>query len=146
MVEIVVDVYTMRKNQRFMYIFAALLVALFLFLATGYHGWHCGGSAFTGECKNHEYMKTVGGLLITAGILIFIAAVIICFRAAEFSRHLDIAAAVVVCMSTVLSCAAVFYYYNNIKLWSPFIASMGMTISFALFAVFIVESFTSDDN
>ena len=125
-----------------MYIFATLLVALFLFLSTGYHGWNCGGSVFTGECGNLQFMKTVGGLLITGGLLILIATVIISLRVAKFSRHLDIVAAVVAVISTIFSSAGVFYYYDHTNLWSPFIASMGMTISFALVAVLIIDVIT----
>ncbi|KAL5105532.1 hypothetical protein TcWFU_007269 [Taenia crassiceps] len=124
---------------KFAHIFSALLTALLLFLAVGYHGWLCIGSVFSGDCKHMEYMRIVGGLLITAGILICLAALIIVFAVLGYADWLNIVAVSVIILSTIFSAAGVFFYYNNTHTWSPFMASIAMAISFVLTAVLLIE-------
>ncbi|VDK21169.1 unnamed protein product [Taenia asiatica] len=126
-------------NTKFAHIFGALLTALLLFLAVGYHGWICIGSVFSEDCKHLGYMQTVGGLLITAGILICLAALIIILAIFRCADWLNLAALSVVILSTIFSAAGVFFYYNNTHTWSPFMATIAMTISFVLTALLLID-------
>lgn len=126
-------------NNKFAHIFSALLAALLLFLAVGYHGWACIGSAFSEDCKQVGFMRTVGGLLVTAGILICLAALIIVFAILRCADWLNLAAVSVVILSTIFSAAGVFFYYSNTHIWSPFMATIAMTISFVLTALLLID-------
>ena len=126
-------------NLKYFYIIASIVIAFLLFLSVGYDGWGCGGSAFSGACKHSEKMRTVGALLLTAGILIALVAVFVGLQLANQGKGMGIAAAVVVIASTILSMAGVFYYYDQTSLWSPFIAVIGMTISFVLTVLLVID-------
>ncbi|CDI96997.1 expressed conserved protein [Echinococcus multilocularis] len=127
-------------NFKIAHIFAALFSAFLLFLAIGYNGWNCNGSVFSGNCGQLEYMRTVGGLLLTAGIITCIVAILIILDLVHCASGLDIAAAATVTISTIFSAAGVFFYFNNTHVWSPFLATMAMTISFVLTALLIIDA------
>ena len=126
-------------NLKYFYIATAIIVAFLLFLAIGYDGWGCGGSAFSDGCDKWEKMKKVGALLLTAGLLILLVALFIGLQFSSYGRGMSIAALIFVIISTVLSVAGVFYYYDKTSIWSPFIATMGMTVSIVLTVLLIYD-------
>ncbi|VDM18292.1 unnamed protein product [Hydatigera taeniaeformis] len=126
-------------NSKIIHLLTALLTAFLLFLAVGYNGWICNGNVFTGDCRHMEYMRIVGGLLLTSGILICLAALIIIVALIRCADWIDFVVVFVVILSTIFSAAGVFYYYNNTHTWSPFIASIAMTISFVLTAFLLID-------
>ena len=126
-------------NLKHFYIAFSIVVATLLFLATGYDGWGCGGSAFSGGCKHMTKMQTIGGLLISAAVANVLVALFICLQITKHAKGTSIASLSVAIASTILSMAGVFYYYDQLRIWSPFIATTGMTISFVLTALITVD-------
>lgn len=126
-------------DRRIGYIIVALLAALLFFVAIGYKGWFCGESILGPNCGKFEVSKTTGGLLLTAGLLIFLAAVFIIIHLAMGASWAGIVAAVLTVISAILSIAGVFYYLDKYNIWSPFIASMGMSFTIALSAIIIMD-------
>ncbi|KAM3179938.1 hypothetical protein ACTXT7_017289 [Hymenolepis weldensis] len=58
-------------------------------------------------------------------------------------RWSNIAAAVACFIAAILSLAAMFYYYDSGKNWSPFIATMAMSLNVALAGMLIFEIISS---
>ena len=58
-------------DRRIAYDILALLAALLFFIAVGYNGWNCPNGVLHSDCS-----LITGALLIVAGLLVFIAAML----------------------------------------------------------------------
>ena len=112
----------------------SLIAALLFFLAVGYNGWKCGPSILSGPCTSNVNNPTTGALLLCAGFVIFLEAILYIFVTVTDSYYVAVAATFVVGFAAILGMAGVFYYYHNEDppRWSPTIAIMGMSISVTL--------------
>ena len=124
-------------DRRIGYITVALLAALLYFVAIGYPGWLCGESILGPTCSQLESSKTTGGLLTTAGLLIVIAAILLIVGYAKNVTWAGTAAAIVTTMSAIIAIAGVFLYLHLNFLWSPVIATIGMSFSIALATILL---------
>lgn len=126
-------------NIKVAHICASLLTGLLLLIPVFFHGFKCHGYAFSAECGSIRYLQIMGGLVLCAGALICLAALIITLTFLCHAKWLYHATISVTTLSTILSAAAVILYYNSTKAWSPFMASMAMTISLIHTATLLIE-------
>lgn len=131
--------------RRISYVAVALIATLLFFVAIGYSGWvNCASSILSPDCRKSVVNRTAGGLLLTAGLCIFICAVLLVFSIMYGNRWIEVISAAIASSSAILAIAGCFYYHDHTKIWSPFIASMAMTLSIALAVVLIVDSIRSE--
>lgn len=98
------------------FIFIALLAALLFFVAVGYHEWPCKYIALGPKCKRYRVYENIGALLLNAGLLIFLAAILSIIALAADIAWSFIVAMVFTPMSKILTIIGVFNYLH-----SPFI-------------------------
>lgn len=123
----------------------ALIAALLFFLAIGYHGWPCGSSVLSSNCIRNKIYETTGALLLTAGLLVFVAAIFLIVVLATDADWSEIVATVFATVSAVLAIAGVFYYIDRIHgQWSPFLATVAMALNVALAAILLSDLITSN--
>ena len=127
----------MRLKEKIAYIIVALLATILFFLAVGYNGWGCNDSILGPNCIKVKVNEITGALLVTAGLLIFIAAVLLLVVIRRPHWPVEITAGVFAALAAVVSIAGVFYYLDTLGQWSPFIATIAMALSVAL-ATFIL--------
>ncbi|KAL5960569.1 hypothetical protein TSMEX_011708 [Taenia solium] len=129
-------------DRKIVYIILALAAAFLFFFAIGFDGWGCGGSILGSNCLRFNFNEVTGALLLTAGLVVLIAGIIliiIIFR--DFSWSV-IVASVLAVISAILSIAGVFYYVDVHRTWSPFIATAAMTLTVALSVILIFDLIT----
>lgn len=129
-------------DRRIVYIIIALLAALLFFVAIGYSGWACGESILGPHCIKFKVNETTGALLLTAGLLILIAGIFLIVLVVTGTSWSEIASAVVATVAAILAIAGVFYYLDHMKIWSPFIATIAMSLSVALAAILLFDLIT----
>ncbi|KAL5960567.1 hypothetical protein TSMEX_011706 [Taenia solium] len=129
-------------DRRIAYIIIALLAALLFFLAIGYNGWACGDSILGPNCIKHKVNETTGALLLTAGLLILIAGIFLIVLVVTETSWSEIASAVIATVAAILAIAGVFYYLDHMRIWSPFIATIAMSLSVALAAILLFDLIT----
>ncbi|KAL5105509.1 hypothetical protein TcWFU_006382 [Taenia crassiceps] len=126
-------------NTNVIHIFACLFTAALLLVPVVFHGFNCTGTVFSSSCGGIKYLQIMGGLILSAGVLIFLAALIICLTTFCHAKWLKHAAISVVSLSTILSAAAVILYFNSTKAWSPFMVSIAMTASFVHTVMLLID-------
>lgn len=126
-------------NREVGYIVVALIAALLYFVAIGYDGWYCGESILGPTCSQLEASKVTGGLLVTAGLLIVIVAILLIFGLTKNLIWANKTAAVLATVTAIIATVGVFYYLNLHNIWSPFIAAMAMSFTMALSAILLTD-------
>lgn len=126
-------------DRRIIYVIIALLSAALFFMAVGYASWGCAGSPLADPCKQIERLHTTGALLLTAGLVILLGGIFLILLVVMGDSWTEIAAAVATTAAAILAIAAVFYFYDKTNIWSPFIATIAMTLSIALAAVLLFD-------
>ncbi|VDM24140.1 unnamed protein product [Hydatigera taeniaeformis] len=126
-------------NTKVAHIFAALLTALLLLIPVGFHGFDCSGYIFSAECGGISYLQILGKLTLTAGVFACMAALFIAISISCHTKWLNRVIISVVSLSTIFSATTIFLYYTNTKAWSPFMASMAMTISIVHTAILLID-------
>ncbi|VDK24510.1 unnamed protein product [Taenia asiatica] len=129
-------------DRRISYILIAFVAALLFFLAIGYNGWGCGGSILGSSCIKNKVNEVTGALLLTAAFLILIAGIFLIVLVATEYDWSEIASAVIATVAAILAIAGVFYYLDHRKFWSPFIATIAMSLSVALAAILLLDLIT----
>lgn len=133
-----------RMARRISCLILALIATLLFFLAIGYNGWECSGIILGSNCKNNPVHETTGALLLTAGLLVFAAAIFIIFLMLWNHTWSNYMAAAVGFIAAILAIAALFYYFSSHKhFWSPFIATIAMSLTIAL-AISLITDLIGD--
>ncbi|KAL5960563.1 hypothetical protein TSMEX_011702 [Taenia solium] len=127
------------KDHRVGYIFLALIAAILYFTAIGYSGWDCSGSILGMECTKSEVNLTTGALLLTAGLVVFIASLFLIAAVTKGKDWMDILSTVLTVIAAILAMGGVFYYLDTKNIWSPFIATIAMSVTVALAAILIFD-------
>ncbi|VDM34462.1 unnamed protein product [Hydatigera taeniaeformis] len=131
-------------DRRIGYIIIALVAALLFFVAIGYHGWACGDSILSSNCLRFKINEVTGALLLTAGLLILVAGIFLIVLVLTETSWSEIAAAVIAIVAAILAIAGVFYYLDHMGMWSPFIATIAMSLSIALAAILLFDLITGE--
>nr|CDS30334.1 expressed protein [Hymenolepis microstoma] len=126
-------------DRKICYIIIALLSAFLFFLAVGYNSWPCGGSPLSNGCKKMKLYETTGALILTAGLLIFVSAVLLIVAMLKGGKWTEIAALAFALMAAIIAMAGVFYYYDRSSVWGPFIATIGMTLTIAIAGIILFD-------
>ena len=136
----------MKQEESKLYIFvaAALITALLFFVAVGYSSWP--GCILGGGCTHESRGKTTGALLITAGLLTVLCAIFLIVLVTVGEGWSHIAAAVVAVIASILAMAGVFYFLDKSDTWSPFIATVAMSLTITLVAIIIEDIILGEDN
>ncbi|EUB59681.1 hypothetical protein ECG_07269 [Echinococcus granulosus] len=129
-------------NRRIAYIIIALVAAILFFLAIAYSGWGCDGSILGPNCLLSKGNEVTGALLLTAGLLIFIAGIFLIILVVTETMWSEIASTVIAILSAIIAIAGIFYYLDHMKSWSPFIATIAMSLTIALAAVLLFDRIT----
>ncbi|VDK24299.1 unnamed protein product [Taenia asiatica] len=129
-------------DRRLGYVFVALVAAILFFVAIGYNGWECGDSILGPKCINLKVHEITGALLLTAGLIILLAAVFLILVVTNGSSWTEIASTVAATIASIIAIAGVFYYLNSRNLWSPFIATTAMSLTVALAAILLFDLIT----
>ncbi|VDK22805.1 unnamed protein product [Taenia asiatica] len=132
-------------DRRIAYIIIALSAAILFFVAIGYNGWGCGDSILGPNCLKIKMHEVTGALLLTAGLLILIVVALLILFVATESGWSQIACTVVATLAALISIAGVFYYLDHRRIWSPFIATIAMSLTVALTAILLFDIFTTRD-
>ena len=130
-------------DRRIAYIIVALLAALLFFLAVGYNGWGCGDSILGTNCIKVKVNEITGALLLTAGLLILLASIFLILVVALGDSWTEIVSAVFATLAAIIGIAGVFYYLDSHGNWSPFIATIAMSLTVALAAILLFDVITS---
>lgn len=132
-------------DRRIGYLVISIIATLLFMVAIGYAGWDCGDSILSQRCiKMSKRLEITGALLLTAGLLVFIVGVLILLHMLKGFEWSKIAAAVACFIAAILALAAMFYYYDSGNIWSPFIATMAMSLNVALAGMLIFEIISSN--
>ncbi|KAH9280839.1 hypothetical protein ECG_07272 [Echinococcus granulosus] len=129
-------------DRRLGYVFVALLAAILFFVAVGYSGWGCGDSILGPRCINQKVHEITGALLLTAGLIIFLAAIFLVLVVTDGSSWTEIVSTVATTVAAIIAIVGVFYYLNSRNLWSPFIATTAMSLTVALAAILLFDLIT----
>lgn len=129
-------------DRRLGYIFVALVAAILFFVAVGYNGWGCGDSILGPKCITSKVHEIAGALLLTAGLIILLAAIFLILVVTNGSNWTEIASTVAATIAAIIAIAGVFYYLNSRNLWSPFIATTAMSLTVALAAILLFDLIT----
>ncbi|KAL5960568.1 hypothetical protein TSMEX_011707 [Taenia solium] len=129
-------------DRRLGYVFVALAAAILFFVAIGYNGWGCGDSILGPKCINLKVHEITGALLLTAGLIILLAAIFLILVVTNGSSWTEIASTVAATIASIIAIAGVFYYLNSRNLWSPFIATTAMSLTVALAAILLFDLIT----
>ncbi|KAL5105457.1 hypothetical protein TcWFU_004786 [Taenia crassiceps] len=129
-------------DRRVAYIIIALSAAILFFAAIGFNGWGCGDSILGPNCLKLKVHEVTGALLLTAGLLVLITTALLILFVATESGWSQIAATVVATIAAIISLAGVFYYLDHRRIWSPFIATIAMSLTVAITAILLFEIFT----
>ena len=126
----------MKMDRRVIFVITSLLAALLSFLAVGYNGLGCDGSILDWTCITSKVNKTTGALLLTAGLLIFLAGIILILMIAMGDSWTEIGSAVV----AAITIPGVIYYLYAIP-WngSQFLAVIAMIITVGLACAMIID-------
>lgn len=128
-----------QTDHRVGYIVLAIIAAILYFTAIGYSGWDCKGSILSAECTKYKVNLTTGALLLTAGLVVFVASLFLIAVVVKGNVWLDIVSTVLTGAAAILAMAGVFYYLNSRNIWSPFVATIAMSITVALAAILIFD-------
>merc|ERR1712098_130255 len=104
----------------------------------GIPNWHCGTAL--GTClssalwrPHRDDMQAVGALLLIAALLLVVVIVLLVLSIFKEFGWLQIVIAVVTGIAGLFSLAGMLVYLSNITgLWSPFLGTIGMTLSIQL--------------
>ncbi|VDM35251.1 unnamed protein product [Hydatigera taeniaeformis] len=129
-------------DHRVGYVVLALIAVILYFTAIGYGGWDCKGSILGQTCAKNSVNLTTGALLTTAGVVVFFAAIFLILTLTKGKDWMDILATVLTIIAAILAMAGVFYYLDKKNIWSPFIATIAMSITVALAAILICDHCT----
>ncbi|VDD82626.1 unnamed protein product [Mesocestoides corti] len=121
----------------------AFVAAFFFFLAVGYSGWPCSGSILAEPCSRTFYLQTTGAILLTAGLVVFVGAIILILVVTMGDSWTEIVSAVLVTIAAILSIAGVFYYLHTTNQWSPFFSTIAMTLTVALASMLLYDLISS---
>ncbi|KAH9280836.1 hypothetical protein ECG_07271 [Echinococcus granulosus] len=131
-----------KMDRRIAYIIIALVAAILFFVAIGYSGWVCSGSILGPNCLKSKVNEATGALLLTAGLLVLIAGIFLILLVVTGTRWSEIASAIIATLAAIMAIAGVFYYLDHMKIWSPFIATIAMSLSVALAAILLFDLIT----
>ncbi|VDM36084.1 unnamed protein product [Hydatigera taeniaeformis] len=131
-----------RRDHQVGHIVLALIAVILFFTAIGYSGWDCRGSILGKACVKNSVNLTAGALLTTAGVVIFFAVIFLILKVAKGKDWMDILAIVLTVIAAILAMAGVFYYLNSKQMWSPFIATIAMSLNVALAAILTFDHCT----
>ncbi|VDK22807.1 unnamed protein product [Taenia asiatica] len=131
-------------DQRIGHILIAFVAALLFFVAIGYTDWACGGSILGSNCLRSNVNTVTGALLLTAAFLILLAGIFLIVLMVTGAEWSEITSAAVATAAAILAIAGVFYYLNKRGLWSPFIATIAMSLSVALAAILLFDLIIGD--
>ncbi|CDI96988.1 expressed protein [Echinococcus multilocularis] len=130
-------------DRRIAYIIIALIASILFFIAIGYYDWTCGGSNPGPSCIKTEAKEVIGALLLTAGLLILIAGIfLIIFVVTKFPPS-ETASVVIAILAAIIAISGVFYHLYQVGIWSPFIATIAMSLSAELAAILLIDLITS---
>ncbi|EUB59682.1 hypothetical protein ECG_07268 [Echinococcus granulosus] len=127
------------KDHRWGCFVLALVAAILFFTAIGYGGWTCTGSIFSKDCVQSNVNATTGALLLVAGLVVFFASISLIVAVTKGKKWADILSIVLTVIAAILAIAGVFYYLNSKNIWSPFIATIAMSLTVALAAILIFD-------
>ncbi|EUB59683.1 hypothetical protein ECG_07265 [Echinococcus granulosus] len=131
-------------DRRVAYIIIALVAAILFFVAIGYNGWGCGDGILGPNCLRSKVNEVTGALLLTAGLLVLIAVVFLILLVATETSWSEIASTVIATLAAIIALAGVFYYLDHRQIWSPFIATIAMSLTVALAAILLFDLITSN--
>ena len=80
---------------------------------------------------------------MTAGLLILLAGIFLIVLVAMDEDWAEIAGAVFAVLAAIIAIAGVFYYLANTATWSPFIATIAMSLTVAVAAILLFDLITS---
>ncbi|VDL42052.1 unnamed protein product [Hymenolepis diminuta] len=127
-------------DRKIGYLIISIIATILFMVAIGYAGWGCGGSILSQRCiKLSKIYEITGALLLTAGLLVFIAGVFILLYMLKGFGWSNIIATVACFIAAILALAAMFYYYDSGNIWSPFIATIAMSLNVALAGMLVFE-------
>ncbi|VDO11262.1 unnamed protein product [Rodentolepis nana] len=127
-------------DVRVLHLFLATIATILFMTAIGYNGWKCGESLLSPLCiKLDKRNEITGALLLTAGLLVFIAGAFILVYLLKGSGGPNIAATVATFIAAILASVAMFFYHSFVIGWSPFIATMAMSLTIALAIMLIFQ-------
>ncbi|VDK25588.1 unnamed protein product [Taenia asiatica] len=132
-------------DRRIAYVVIAFVAPLLFFVAIGYDGWGCGGSILGPLCRQVKEFEIIGALILTAALLIVIAAIVLILHILMGNIWTKIVSAIITTIAAILAIAGTFYYLHFIALWSPFIATIAMTLVIVLAALILTDLITSDN-
>ena len=96
-------------NHRIGFIIVAVIAAILFYVAIGYPGWGCGDSILRPSCTQFSLFQITGALIMTAAILVTIAAIFLVILHAKGTRWASAVAAVLTVLSALLAMIGVFY-------------------------------------
>ncbi|CDI96990.1 expressed conserved protein [Echinococcus multilocularis] len=131
-------------DRRVAYIIIALVAAILFFVAIGYNGWGCGDGILGPNCLRSKVNEVTGALLLTSGLLVLIAIVFLILLVATEASWSEIASTVIATLAAIIALAGVFYYLDHRQIWSPFIATIAMSLTVALAAILLFDLITSN--
>ncbi|VDK22470.1 unnamed protein product [Taenia asiatica] len=136
---------TQHMDRQIAYVVIAFVASLLFFVAIGYDGWRCGGSILGPFCRQVKEFEIIGALILTAALLTVIAAIVLILSILMGNSLTKIVSAVITTIAATLAIAGTFYYLHFLGLWSPFIATMAMTLVIVLAALILTDFITSDN-
>ncbi|VDK24382.1 unnamed protein product [Taenia asiatica] len=132
-------------GRQIAYAVIAFVAPLLFFVAIGYNGWACGGCIFGPICRQIKEFEIIGALILTAALLTVIAAIFLILNILMGNSWTKIVSAVITTIAAISAIAGTFYYFYLFPLWSPFIATMAMTLVIVLAALILTDLSTSDN-
>ena len=120
-------------------IILALISTVLLATSVGYSGWGCGSSPLARPCKDSYFYYVIGVLLLVSTILVFLAAMLLIIDMKFSQEWMKIAVIIAVAAAAILSLAALSYYIDTKKTICPFLATFGMALAMALFAIMVLD-------
>ncbi|VDL42058.1 unnamed protein product [Hymenolepis diminuta] len=127
------------KDRRLAYLIIALVATLLFMVAIGYNGWQCGDSILGPKCIRYKAYQTTGALLLTAGLFVFVGAIFILLAMLKDFEWAGFVALASTFIAAILALAAMFYYFDIFKVWSPFIGTIAMSLTIALAGMLIFD-------
>ena len=131
-------------DRKIGFIFVALIAAILFYISIGYPGWGCGEEILSSVCTKFDVYRITGALILTAALLVTIAAIFLIIELSLGLKWANIIAIVLTALSAILAIAGVFYYLDSVNRWSPFLAAMAMSFTIALVVILLMDIFSNE--
>ncbi|VDL58136.1 unnamed protein product [Hymenolepis diminuta] len=128
-----------RINPKLLNMVLCVLAVLIFIVAISVDGWGCGGGIFSSSCTQITVHKVTGLLLFTSAWLLGVGLVFIIIFTKYNIRWTGITSCVIIAMASILSFAAIVNYLDKLRVWSPFLSTFGMSVSFTLTVILLLD-------